>query len=42
MWAAPQPSPYAGRVLVVDAVTGEVTETDLTATSAASWQRTAP
>jgi dipeptidyl aminopeptidase/acylaminoacyl peptidase len=37
-----EPSPYAGRVLVVDAVTGEVTETDLTAASAASWQRTAP
>ena len=37
-----EPSPYAGRVLVVDAVTGEVTETDLTAASAASWQRQAP
>ena len=37
-----EPSPYADRVLVVDAVTGEVTETDLTAASAASWQRTAP
>jgi len=37
-----EPSPYAGRVLVVDAVTGELTETDLTAASAASWQRTAP
>jgi dipeptidyl aminopeptidase/acylaminoacyl peptidase len=37
-----EPSPYAGRVLVVDAVTGEVTDTDLTAASAASWQRKAP
>jgi len=37
-----EPSPYADRVLVVDAGTGEVTETDLTAASAASWQRTAP
>jgi hypothetical protein len=37
-----EPSPYADRVLVVDAVTGEVTDTDLTAASAASWQRKAP